>query len=60
MAHTAVMLEPSSVEDVLSISLLQVAASSKFTEGVGKLIAVVIVGSLFSAVCFISAASPGG
>mmetsp|Transcript_105607 Transcript_105607/g.275772 ORF Transcript_105607/g.275772 Transcript_105607/m.275772 type:complete len:399 (-) Transcript_105607:86-1282(-) len=53
MAHTAVMLEPSSVEDVLSISLLQVAASSKFTEGVGKLIAVVIVGSLFSAVCFI-------
>ncbi|CAK0789314.1 unnamed protein product [Prorocentrum cordatum] len=37
------MLEPSSVEDVLSISLLQVAASSKFTEGVGKLIAVVCV-----------------
>jgi drug/metabolite transporter (DMT)-like permease len=41
------------VEDVLSISLVQVVASSKFTEGVGKLIALVIVGALFSAVCFI-------
>jgi len=42
-----------SVEDVLSISLLQVAASSKFTEGVGKLAALGIVLALFSAVCFI-------